>query len=231
MGTTLANVGPQAGMAAQGFMQGREARTREDMSRQSIALRAAEEGRAKEQHRFSIQQLGLQIQGMQQAQDQAAQMFPPQLAQAQRGTSPVSPDVRGGLNQIPGVKIPEGDVWTPEAFDMAQMGAQGYRAEQANRLGYARVQAGETPVEKPLEALKVLETKLQRAESALLNAQAKLNGVRRLSDAERAVTESDIEALRYKLIPAARRAVAEFRAQHPELGAPQASLNELDQDN
>ena len=83
MGSTLASAGPIAGAAAGGFVQGRQLATEEDRARQQMALQAAEEGRAKETHRLSIQQLGLMISGMQQSQEQASKMFPMQEQMAQ----------------------------------------------------------------------------------------------------------------------------------------------------
>jgi len=85
MGTTLASAGPLVGGAAQGFVQGRQAGTEEATRRQQLALNAAQEGRTKEQHRLNIQQLQLAIQGMQQQQEQAAQLFPGQLEGQQFG--------------------------------------------------------------------------------------------------------------------------------------------------
>lgn len=216
MGTTISNLGPQVGQAAGGYVQGREARTREDTSRQSIALAAAQEGRQKEQHRLNIQQLGLQIQGMMQAQDQAEKMFGPQLAQAERGAAPVGPDVLGGLNQIPGVNVPEGDVLPAEAFKMAQMGSQGYRAEQANRLGYSRLTTprprGPQDFVKELKILEDDALRKRNLHARIVAAMKKARGK------DLVMLQSQEREYRFAADDAETE-VKNFRQLHPELGA------------
>ena len=86
MGQTIANLGPQMGQAGQGFIQGRQMATQEDQSRQMMALRAAQEGRAKEEHRLSIQQLGLQIQDQMRMQQLNAKLDPMKVQQEQYQT-------------------------------------------------------------------------------------------------------------------------------------------------
>lgn len=136
MGTTLANIGPQAGQAAGGFVQGTQLRTQEDQTRQGMALRAAEEGRSKEQHRLNIQQLGLQIQGMQQAQEQASQMFPHELQSAEQRNIPgatISPDYLGGLTNVSGAQIPAG-VTAQQGETIAEMQAGKDRARLSSGI-------------------------------------------------------------------------------------------------
>lgn len=109
MGSTLAAAGPMVGGAAQGFVQGRQLGTQEAQSRQEMALRAAQEGRAKEEHRLSIQQLGLAIQGELQRQKQQEQMFPKQMENMDytlRGAKgrTVDPQYAEGLQLPPGLE-------------------------------------------------------------------------------------------------------------------------------
>lgn len=95
MGQTLANLGPQMGQAGQGFIQGRQMATQEDQSRQSMALRAAQEGRQKEEHRLSIQQLGLQIQDQQRQAALNAKLDPMRVEQGDQA-------LQGGRDATPG---------------------------------------------------------------------------------------------------------------------------------
>ena len=95
MGQTLANLGPQMGQAGAGFVQGRQMATQEDQSRQMMALRAAQEGRAKEEHRLSIQQLGLQIQDQQRQAALNQKLDPMRVEQGDQA-------LQGGRDATPG---------------------------------------------------------------------------------------------------------------------------------
>lgn len=103
MGSLASQLAPLAGSAAGGYVQGRQMRTQEDQTRQEMALRAAQEGRSKEEHRLSIQQLGLQIQD-QQRQAALNQKLDPmrveqggQALQGGRDATPGYEDFIGGI--------------------------------------------------------------------------------------------------------------------------------------
>ena len=127
MGSTLGNIGPIGGSVAQGIMQGRQAATVEDQSRQEMALRAAAEGRQKEEHRLSIQQSGLAIRGQMQQQAFAEKYNPLQLqgqeyANRNAEGRPADSPYMQGLTEATGTNIPQG-VSAGEAGTIASLGA------------------------------------------------------------------------------------------------------------
>lgn len=226
MGTTLSHLGPQLGQAAGGFVQGRQLRTQEDETRQGMALRAAEEGRAKESHRLNIQQLGLAIQGLQQAQEFAAKRNPQILEQGEHaayGGRQMTPGAESGLEATTNGKL-DLDPSLPysSALDITQLFGQNQRAKDMNNLGYARVAAAETPVEKPLDSLKVLENNVRQLRTDMVRLNTDLTGGR-IKKEDSARAQAALRRIQFDLLPKAEKAVQDFRTKHPELGAPTAA--------
>lgn len=185
MGTTLAYAGPQAGQAAQGFIQGRQLRTEEDQIRQGMALRAAEEGRSKESHRLNIQQLGLAINGMMQAQEQASKVNPliqQGLENNLRPGEQVSPDYAKVLGFDPATM---GDVTTQEAEFGAGMGI---RREAASR---PRAGGSDPRADDLRDRARLAEQILQRAIQAEREAGDSVADLRRQRSASRSKKDRD----------------------------------------
>jgi len=190
-----------------------------------MALRAAEEGRSKESHRLNIQQLGLAIQGMQQAQEHASKLFPGQMESQQQGLyggRPTTPGAERGLEQaVPGF---DADPNTPYSanLDIAQLMGQGLRAKDMYNLGREKVDASQTPVEKPLDSLKVLENNVRQLRADMVRLNTDLTGGR-IKKEDSARAQAALRRIQFDLLPKAEKAVQDFRTKHPELGGPTAA--------
>ena len=218
MGQTLANLGPQLGQAGQGFIQGRQMATQEDQSRQMMALRAAQEGRAKEEHRLSIQQLGLQIQDQMRMQQLNAKLDPMRVQQEEyrtrdSGGRQIEPDY-AARNELPGFT---GTRSEGEFIRSTKMNE--YKAE-TGRINSQRPTAGE--VEKPIDALKILEGRERQLRADQVKLSNDLTGGRIKPD-QVSRAQVALRRIQYELLPQAEKATREFRAKHPNLGTVQAT--------